>query len=329
MAIPLKLNVVLPKGKISYIYVISQPDLLVNHVKLGRTDDHRSLKGRYSTPYPGHQAHVFMVHNSIEAEKHLFELASAYHYQGEIYRLAYEQAIDFCIQTQLWDLQRHDGIDYEHGSSPTETPEMTNRLLAEVAPLTNVTQVEIPLIQLPSLTTHLILRAPSALNDHLVRLARPEAQYPIIIEGIQIIMRHDIGTKIQGVLWENTITLPPIPNIMGKNRQDLHRIEKWLSEIAQLVNETEEKAVDRYNQREKEQDNNILVWKTECFENDEKGRMMTGELLPHYCNWCNDRHMISLTTAPTVFGKLLKKNGSPVGPPRQRALTYKVRLKTS
>lgn len=108
---PSKLSLLLsktaPKQKVGFIYIIHHPVMLPDHVKLGRTDDYFSLKGRYDTTLPGHQSYPFLVIDPVKAEHYLFELARVHHYRGEVYKLTLDQAMAYCLQTQLWDLSRH------------------------------------------------------------------------------------------------------------------------------------------------------------------------------------------------------------------------------
>lgn len=92
-----------------FIYIIYQPDLMPNHVKLGRTGDYNSLYSRYGTPLPGCIPIPFMVFDQVESEKYLFKLAQPYHYDREVYK----QATELCLHTQKWDQNRYLGTRHQ------------------------------------------------------------------------------------------------------------------------------------------------------------------------------------------------------------------------
>lgn len=83
---------------VGFIYIVDQPEILRDCVKMGRTGDNETLKSRYTTYYPRCSIHTFPVNNMEAAEKFLFEVASNVRIfpEHELFRCSVEEAKSYC-----------------------------------------------------------------------------------------------------------------------------------------------------------------------------------------------------------------------------------------
>ena len=100
-----------PNPSIGFLYIIDQPDMLINHVKMGCIAYSFDLTERDRTSHPGNQSYTFIVFDPIASEKYLFEIASSHHLINKIFRITTSDAIQYCVRTVFWDMNHHFGTN--------------------------------------------------------------------------------------------------------------------------------------------------------------------------------------------------------------------------
>jgi hypothetical protein len=85
-----------------WIYIIHQPIILRDCVKMGKTQNKRKLKKRYTTYYPKCTIYTWMVKDCNQAEDILFALSAKWriYKKHELFRLPIQDAIEKCEETQ-------------------------------------------------------------------------------------------------------------------------------------------------------------------------------------------------------------------------------------
>lgn len=123
-------------------------------------------------------------------------------------------------------------------------------------------------------------------------------------------MTHDIGTRIQGVLWKEPILLPPIPNILGKKTHgELKSIERWLTVISNLINEAERISQGGSSPTSATITEKIDIFLYKCCKKGNKMRAPKPKLYSAFISWAEKTYGYILDISRIKFHEYMRSLG--------------------